>query len=165
MNRVSSGITWIEGTVSAVGIVLIAVGVALEAVLRIVFNTSVLGLEQMTIIVGVYTYYMSAALASNRRSQIRVTILQSISLSPRTSNILGIIANLVSSIVCFMFAYYAFRLNILSFREHIAITPLGWSYVIISASLFLGLLLMGIHHLTQLITTRGSHYWDSEGGH
>jgi len=165
MNRVSFAVGWFEGILPAVGIILIAAGVALEAVLRLVFDTSILGLEQVTILVGVYTYYISSALASNKRSQIRVTLLDSVSLPLRFRHLLGILGNLISSLVCFAFVYYVFRLGVLSIREHITFPPLGVPYAIIVFSLLLGLLLMGIHHLTQAITSREGQYWDSKGGH
>ena len=153
ISKAITGARFIETLIPAVALVLVAITIAVVSALRYIFSFAIFGLEEATVVMAVYVYYIGAALASRDEAQIRVSIIEAILKRSRARQIIDLIADCVTFTVCFIFAYYAFDYARWTITAGIIIEPLGWPQLAIAFSLMLGLGLMGLHHLEQFVRT------------
>jgi len=153
INKWIGGARFIETLIPAVGLLLVAIAIATESVLRFFFSFAILGLEEATVVAGVYVYYIGSANASRDGAQIRISLIEAIPLRSGVRRTLDLIVGFLSFTVCFIFTYYAFDYAWWTVTAGITIEPLGWPMLVIAFSLVLGLGLMGLHHLEQFVRT------------
>jgi len=151
VKKVISGAGLIEKTIPSVCIALLAILITAISTMRYAFSYSILGLEEFTVVVALYLYFLGSAIASGRGRQIRVNILDSVSIPPRVRSIIDIFVKFVAFMVCFIFSYHMFDYTQWTIERQITIEPLPWPQAIVGLSLAIGLLLMGVHHLVQFI--------------
>jgi len=149
IKKVIIGAAFIETLIPALGVALVVTSVIIGAVLRYVFNTLILGLEEVSVLIAIYTFFVGAALASRAKVQIRVNIIDIISISPYIRHIIDTSVAFASAAVCVVFTYWIFSFSQWTVKANITIPPLGWPKLVQSFSLLLGLALMSLHHLVQ----------------
>jgi len=149
--RASGAGALVETLIASVAISTVAVLVTLESVLRYVFRTSLYGLEEITVVIGVYAYFIGSACASRDRAHIRVNVIDSLPILSRNRRIVNAGTDFIASIVCFIFAYYTFVYCQVLQAQNVTITPIGWPLAAAALSLLLGLVFMGTHNLVQFL--------------
>ena len=146
----SAGI-FIEISIASVSVFLVAIFVTLEAILRYVFSTSIFGLEEFTLIIAVYAYFVGSAYASKDNAQIRVNIIDLVPMPSRARQVINIAMGFIAFIVCSIFAYFAFGYCQWLLAADLIISPLEWPLFVAAFSILLGMGLMGVHHLVQFV--------------
>ena len=140
-----------ETSIASGCILIVAIFVALESVLRYGFSYAILGLEELTLIVGAYAYFVGSACASKDKVQIRVNIIDIVPIPQRTRRIIDLAMGFISFTVCFIFTYYAFVYCRWVLSSEFTIAPFGFSIFVATFSSLLGLGLMGVHYLHQFV--------------
>lgn len=140
-----------EISIASACVLIVAIFVTIESVLRYGFSTSIFGLEEVTLIVGAYAYFVGSACASKDRVQIRVNIIDIVPIPSGTRRIIDLAMSFIALAVCFIFTYYAFVYCRWVLSAGLIISPLFWSLFVATFSLMLGLGLMGVHYLDQFV--------------
>jgi TRAP-type C4-dicarboxylate transport system permease small subunit len=147
ISRIITGLGLAEAGIPGVCLCLVALLITVESVLRYALAEAILGLEEFTLILGLYTYFVGSAMASRGGVQIRVSIIDNIPLAPRIRQYINRSMYFWSLVVCGIYAYFAFTYVSWSVERQITILPLYWPEWIRNLSLLLGLVLMTIHHI------------------
>lgn len=124
--------------------------VAIEAILRYGFNTSILGMEEVAIIIGLYCYLLGSACSSRDNNHIKVNLLDDVPLSKNTRKVFSIISGIVSVIVTGIFFYISLKYGISVKASGMKVVPLGISKLFQVLPLILGFGIMFIHEIIWL---------------
>ena len=130
---------------------LLAIFITAITVMRYVFNYSILGFEEFTVIIAVYLYFVGSGLATRMNKQVRVNFIDSFHITKRTRKVIDLIVSLLAFFICLAFSYFTFNYSLWTLKRHITIDPLGWPMAIMGFGPAIGLLLMGIHELNKFL--------------
>jgi TRAP-type C4-dicarboxylate transport system permease small subunit len=151
ISKIVAAVLFVEKAVPAICVGLLAIQITAITVMRYVFSYSLLGFEEFTAILGLYLYFVGSALASRLNKQVRVNIIDSISIPPRARQIIDLVIVLAAFVVCAAFSYFALDYTVWTMERHVTIDPLGWPRAVIGFSLVIGLILMSIHELYRFV--------------
>ena len=65
----------IENFISTITMITVLVFVFIGTILRYVFSTSIVGMDEVTLLIALYCYFFGASCASRSRDHIRVNII------------------------------------------------------------------------------------------
>ena len=119
--------------------------------MRYVFKFAIMGLEEFTLIVALYTYFIGSAYATSEQAQIRVTIIDSIPIRHSVRKLIDLFLSLLACVICAVWAYYAFVYCRWTLASNICLQPLNWNKSVVGFTLLLGVGLMSIHYLVQFV--------------
>ena len=143
--KVINGFLFVETVIPRIGMLMLMLLIAYESLSRYIFSYTPLGIEEFTIIVGSYTFYLGSALSSRYGTQIRVTIVDSISLPANVRRTINVAMSFLSSLICVAILFYAFEFFNFTVDRNINIVPMMWPYSLHAFSIVIALALMALH--------------------
>jgi TRAP-type C4-dicarboxylate transport system permease small subunit len=142
---------WIRGVLSVV-VIISVVGLTgtmtVQVILRYFLQWSLMGVEEMSTLFGLWLYFSGLALVSAHNQHIRGGLITS-ALSDRAQNITDRIVLAVCALICFYFLILSLDYTRFVFDINRRSTYLRWPTVLWVASLNLGLLLSVITFAIQ----------------
>lgn len=151
IKRVIAGGAFAETLVPSVFLIVVAIAITIEAILRYAFSYAILGLEEVMLIIGLYVYFLGSACASRDEAQIRVSIIDQVPIPALTRHVFNTTISFIAFVICGIYAYYSFLYVQWTVVTKVTIPPLNWPHIILGLSMLLGLTLMALHHLTHFI--------------
>ncbi|MFC1931969.1 TRAP transporter small permease [Chloroflexota bacterium] len=145
------GMCFIEKAIPAIGLALILIFIAFESILRYLFSLAILGLEELTVLIGLYTFFIGSAGATRTGVQIRVTIIDGIPLAIRIRLAIATFAEAAGVIICGFFTYYLVKYVYWTVQANVTLEPFGWPRLILVMSALIGVALMGIHGIERFV--------------
>ncbi|GAI74227.1 unnamed protein product, partial [marine sediment metagenome] len=123
INMVSS----MEKLIPSIGMAGLTILVALETILRYLFGTMILGMEEVAVLMALYCYLLGAACASRDNDHIKVNVLDEFPIPMKIRWTINILAGIISVGVTGAFAYISIRYGMSVAKSNLAIIPLGIS--------------------------------------
>ncbi len=150
LKKALDGVLFIEKAIPAAGLALIVVFIAVGSGLRYLFSFAILGLSELTVIVGLYTFFLGSAGAARGGTQIRITIIDGISMPAGVRLAITKFAHAAGVLVCSFFTYYLVRYAQWIVQAGVTLEPFGWPKLALVMSALVGVALMGIHEAEYL---------------
>jgi len=151
LKKINSGINIFENWYPPVGLAMIALIIASISFMRYALSTSIIGLEEISVLLGLYAYYLGAGAASRLGLQIRVSIIDSVNMKPLIRQIISSVVQFISAIICLIFVYYIIIYWRWIMSVGMILEPLGWPFMVSAFSMGLGTSLMAIHYTVHFI--------------
>jgi len=150
-NKLTNIFYSIENIISTIAMFTVLVFVFIGATLRYAFSTSIVGMEEVTLVIALYCYFFGAACASRSRDHIRVNIIDELLENSKINWIINLFKSMVSVFVTFAFCYVSIIYGIFVIEAKITLSPLGVSKIVVVSSLIIGFFLMAIHETIWFI--------------
>jgi TRAP-type C4-dicarboxylate transport system permease small subunit len=141
----------LEDNILRWGIFLIATAIVTQTIFRYFFPVSLRGLEEASLTVVCWVYFVGIAIASRERRQINVSILELIPLSNSTRKYLDVIATFIALATCVLFLWLTIKYMCNIHARNVLLAPWGISYLVIALSMPTGFLLSSYYTLTEFI--------------
>jgi len=125
--------------------------VALGTVLRYVFGTMILGMEEVAVLMALYCYLLGAACASRDNDHIIVNVLEEFSIPLKIRWAIKIFSEIISIGVTGAFTYISILYGMSVVKSNLTIIPLGISKLFAVLPLVIGFCLMFIHEIKWFI--------------
>jgi len=131
--------------------ILIVFSIVIQIILRVVFDSSIFGFNEIAKISGSWLYLIGAAYCTKERTHIKASFVHVIFKSQKAQRIIKAIATFITIVIVLMldrwaYIYFFYGLNNPSF------TPaLNIQYSIPQSALFFGSILMTIYFIAEFI--------------
>jgi TRAP-type C4-dicarboxylate transport system permease small subunit len=150
LSRVNGWIRGILNVIVVISVIGLTGTMTIEVILRYLLQSSLMGVEEMSALFGLWLYFAGFALVSARNQHIRGGLLAPPT-SERTQDIIDRIFLSVCAIICLYFLMLSLEYTKFIFDVNRRSTFLRWPTVFWVASLNLGLLLSVITLVIQAI--------------
>ena len=149
--------------------IMMSVGLLLPAMItlgvffRYILKTDLYAIEEIEVFLAIWFYFMGAAYASYKESQITADILQTMIKSAATRKALAITATGLTFAISAIFTYWC--MDMISYAWAKQPRTSVWKIPLIAqyAAVFAGLLLMTVYALRDLVRAWGRDYTRREG--
>lgn len=141
----------LEKVIPSIGMVGLTILVAYSTLLRYVFETTILGMEEVAILMALYCYFLGAASASRDNDHIKVNILEEFPIPVKIRWAINMLVGIVSVGVTGSFAYISILYGMAVAKSNLTIIPLGISKLFAVLPLIIGFCLMFMHEIKWLI--------------
>mgnify|MGYP003681893152 CR=1 FL=1 len=148
---VNKGFNILLNSVLSIGVFLIACFVSLEALLRYVVHSMPVGIEEGTLIIAVWVYFLGIAAASRDGKQITVSILDTLPISVNIRRRLDLVPDVVLLGTSCLFAYFAIVYCVKTYTSHVQVPPFYCSALVSTLSLAVGFVLASLYSAAQLV--------------
>jgi len=148
-----------EKLIPCIGMAGLTILVALGTLLRYVFGTMILGMEEVAVLMALYCYLLGAACASRDNDHIRVNVLEEFSIPLKIRWAIKIFSGIISMGVTGAFTYISILYGMSVAKSNMAIIPLGISKLFAVLPLIIGFSLMFIHEtkwFVQVVLNQGN---------
>lgn len=136
---------------SMIFLTLLLTGMMATAVfLRYVLDQSLPAIEESSILVGVWLYFVAMVAVTRERSHLTGGIVDLFDLSPRTRRNIKSFNDFIGLCVVCIFAYYAFKYIAFTMKINRVSTNLSWPTALWIASSIFGFSLMAIYKIRDL---------------
>lgn len=157
LRHIVKGWGFAEAAVVGTIVVIIPFAMAYEALSRYAFEQSPLGLEEFTLLIAAYAYFIGAAHASRKRQHVTVTLIDVIKMPEKIRHGIAVF----SAFLCFAapaaFFYYTLDFNLWVADSPMQLRPFGWPYWVWTVAMPIGMLVMAIYELRNFVqTVRGT---------
>ncbi|KZL89834.1 TRAP transporter small permease [Clostridium magnum] len=125
--------------------------VSIQIILRYVFKSPLLGIEEMMIFPTIWLYLLGGASASLEEKHIECGMLDSMIKSPIKLQMTAVIKNLISIIVCIILCWLSFDFFSYSLKMWKLSGTLSIPMFFGESSFFISILLMAIYSIFELI--------------
>jgi len=150
INTLDSLLFSIEKMIAIIGMCGLTVLVAYGTILRYIFQTSILGMEETAILMGLYCYFFGATAATNENDTIKVSILDDVYMLPKVRRAIKVLSSIVSLVVTIAFTYISIMYVISLKKTNVLIVPLNISKLFAVLPLIMGFFLMSTHEIKWL---------------
>jgi len=150
INIIESLLFSIEKMITIIGMIGLTVLIAYGTILRYIFKTSILGMEETAILMGLYCYFFGVTAAINENDKIKVSILDDVYILPKIRRVMKVFSSIVSLVVIIAFAYISINYAISIKKINVLIVPLNISKLFAVLPLIVGFILMSIHEIKWL---------------
>ena len=140
-----------EMVIPSIGMAGLTILVVLGTILRYVFGTMILGMEEVAVLLALYCYLLGAACASRDNDHIRVNVLDEFPLPVKIRMAIKVISGLISVGITGAFAYISILYGLSVAKSNLTIIPLGISKLFTVLPLIIGFCLMFIHEIKWFI--------------
>jgi len=121
-----------------------------QVLLRYIFNSPLFGLEEISILIVSWFYFIGAANSVHNKSYIKADVLPLIVKNPKIIRIFNAISYILSIVATTLLFYYSFKYAVWSYHANV-ITPTFFIPKNVSfGSLVIGSLLMTLHFILLL---------------
>jgi len=151
VNKLSRVIYSMETIVSTVTMIIMLIFVFTGTVLRYFFSTSIVGMEELTVVIALYCYFIGASCASRDGSHIKVNIIDELLESSKFDWVFISIRSLAAIGINLIFFYVAITYGSFVVGKNLSLSPLGISKLYVVAGLIIGFFLMAMHETIRLV--------------
>lgn len=123
----------------------------IQVILRYVFHSSLLGIEEILLFPAIWLYFLGSANASLERNQLKAPVIDLYLKSPKMVKIFRIIMSVTSFIINCWLTYWAYQYFQYSVRVHKLSASLYIPLVYAESAVFIGFLLMSIYIFLEII--------------
>lgn len=109
-----------------------------QVLMRYVFNSPFLGIEEIALLLGAWVYFPAIAYATRQGEQISGGILGLLVKSPKKKQMINLCMTLLSIMVCVVFGYFALKYAMFDFDRGRMSSYMRWPRWLWSASLVVG---------------------------
>jgi len=141
----------IENFISTITMITVLIFVFIGTTLRYVFSTSIVGMDEVTLLIALYCYFFGASCASRSKDHIRVNIIDELLANTKINWIINLFKSMISIFVTIVFCYFSIIYGIFVLEAKVTLSPLGVSKIIVISSLIIGFFLMAMHETVWLI--------------
>ena len=150
-NKAIDIFSYMEKVIPSIGMAGLTILVAYGTILRYFFDTSILGMEEVAILMALYCYLLGAACASSEKDHIKVNVLDEFPIPLKIRWAINMIVSIISVVVTGAFAFICILYGIAVAKSNLTIIPLGISKLFAVLPLILGFCLMFMHETKWLI--------------
>ncbi|RDE19020.1 TRAP transporter small permease [Motiliproteus coralliicola] len=141
-----------------VGLTLLLAGLMAVAVfLRYVMDQAFPAIEEISILAGLWLYFISMVVVTRERSHLTGGILDLLNLSPRTRVLIKGFNDLVGLLVIGFFGFYAFKYLLFVMKINRVSTNLGWPTAFWVGAAIAGFTLMALYKVRDLFIHKNSY--------
>ncbi|MBE9397467.1 TRAP transporter small permease subunit [Pontibacterium sp. N1Y112] len=134
--------------------------------LRYVMDQSFPAIEELSILVGLWLYFIAMVVVTRERGHLTGGILDLLNLSTRTRALIKGFNDLVGLLVICFFGYYAFKYLFFVMKINRVSTNLSWPTALWVYSAIAGFTLMAIYKLRDLFIHKNSYtIYDNKSPH
>ena len=109
-----------------------------QVLMRYVFNSPFLGIEEIALLLGAWVYFPAIAYATRQGEHISGGILGLLVKSPKKKQVVNLCMTLLSIVVCVVFGYFALKYAMFDFDRGRMSSYMRWPRWLWSASLVVG---------------------------
>jgi len=128
--------------ISVVSVILL---ISSGAVMRYVFKMDFYGIEDVTLVVAFWLYFIGGAYGSYSKNHVSAEVIPNYMKNKKSRNIVLIIKTVMTATLNWIFTYWAFMLLMWGFERFGRTATLGIPLVIPQSALFIGMLLMSFY--------------------
>ncbi len=150
-NKLAKTFYFLEDFIATISMVIILLFVLTATILRYIFNSSIFGLEELTVVIALYCYFIGASCSSREGSQIKVNIIDEFMNNSKYDYIFYFIRTSLSIIINIIFLYVSITYGKFVLEKNLNLSPLGVSKIVTVASLIVGFFLISVHETIRLI--------------
>jgi len=150
-NKLANIFYSIENIILTITMITVLVFVFIGTILRYVFSTSIVGMDEVTLVIALYCYFFGASCASRSRDHIRVNIIDELLANKKIYWIINLFKSMVSIFVTIAFCYVSILYGIFVLEAKITLSPFGVSKIVVVSSLIIGYFLMTVHETVWFI--------------
>lgn len=125
--------------------------ITVSVFLRYVLDQSIPAIEESSILIGLWFYFVSVVLVSRERSHLTGGIIDLFAISPRTLRYVQLFNTLVCTVVSAVFLYYSLKYLAFMLKINRTSTNLGWPTAIWVSSVVFGFIAMLLYSLRDLL--------------
>jgi TRAP-type C4-dicarboxylate transport system permease small subunit len=129
---------------------IVAASQFIQVITRYVFQSPVMGLEEMALIPTIWLYILGSVNASREDTQIRANVIEIFLSTDKAKLVLHLISDLISIIISFWLTWWAWRYFAYSMRVWKETSTLYLPTFIYESALFIGLALMTLFTINHL---------------
>lgn len=151
VNKFSKAFYSIENFLSSVTMAILLIIVFLVTILRYIFSTSVPGLEEITVTIAVYCYFLGAACSSRNETHIRVNIIDELIEHSKLRSVFIFFRSILTIAINIIFFYISIGYGKFVLDKNLILAPLRVSKIVTVASMIMGFFLISIHEIFKLV--------------
>ena len=151
VNKLTSVIYSMETFISSITMVIMLIFVFTGTVLRYFFSTSIVGMEELTVVIALYCYFLGASCASRDGGHIKVNIIDELLESSKFDWLFTSLRSIAAIGINLIFFYVAITYGIFVVEKKLSLSPLRVSKLFVVASLIIGFFLMSMHETIRLV--------------
>jgi len=155
VNRLWNGLLALQKTVMVMTTLAVTFIMVIAVVFRYVIKTDLFGSEEIVAIIAAWMYFMGSAYGSYEKSQITADIMTSYVKSEKVKQLIVLISEVLSSVICVLVTYWALQFFLWSLmrmpRSAIFKIPL----IIPQGAVLTGFCLMSFYSIYHLLNEFG----------
>ena len=130
---------------------IVLVFVLTATLLRYIFIKSIIGLEELTVVIALYCYFIGASCSSREDMQIKVNIIDEFMDNSKYDYVFFLVRTSLSIIINLIFFYVSVIYGKFVLEKNLNLSPLGFSKIVVVASIIIGFLLISLHETVRMI--------------
>jgi len=158
-DKIAKGWSKVEATVISTVILIIPICLVVITFARYILRIGIPGLQEYTLVLAAYGYFIGAAVASRQKAHVTVTVVDLIRMPESVRHYLAIIPPFVSFVLYATFCYYTVIYAYWISQSGLVIPPFLWPLIVWVFPMPFGLFLISLYELRNLVRTvqsRGS---------
>lgn len=150
-SRVNRGLDFVFTVLIIFGGTLIALAVVLQVVLRYIFKAPLFGLEEFSLLIAIWVYFLGAILGTKLDAHVQGDVAARFFRTARSRAVVKVITWVLSCTACTLFLYHSATYSMWLYETGERTTGLWWPRVISVGSMFFGAVFMTLYCVVNIV--------------